>query len=104
MQFDRHPDAIRVSVVAVPRIVEATVLADCKKRVVGESRGHQHIFIHRVLIVFPELLHVTCAQNLGVNFQKLVPGVDGASVSSGVYQRFSLTGIAVAKVKSSSPE
>ena len=78
MQFDRHPDAIRVGVVAVPWIVEATVLADRKERVVGESRGHQDIFVHRVRIVLPKLLHVTCAQDLCVHFQKLVSRVNGA--------------------------
>ena len=78
MQFDRHPDAIRVGVVAMPWIIEATVLTDRKERVMRESRGHQDIFVHRVLIVLPKLLHVTCAQDLRVNFQKLVSSVDGA--------------------------
>jgi hypothetical protein len=39
MQFDRHPDAIRVGVVAMPWIVEAAVRTYRKERVVGESRG-----------------------------------------------------------------
>src|SRR5437763_529112 len=59
-----------------------TVLTDRKERVMRESRGHQDIFVHRVLIVLPKLLHVTCAQDLRVNFQKLVSSVDGAIVAS----------------------
>ena len=78
MQFDRHPDAIAVSIVAMPRVVEGTVVADRKEWVVGKARRHQDIFVHRVLIVLPKLLHVTRAQHLGVNFQKLVSRVDSA--------------------------
>ena len=78
MQFDRHPDAIRVGVIAVPGISEAPVIRDRKERVMGESRRHQYVFIKRVCVVLAKFLHVTCAKDLCMHFEKLVSGVDSA--------------------------
>src|SRR6476659_5240289 len=38
MQFDGHPDAIRVGVIAVPGIAEAAVLCNREERIMSESR------------------------------------------------------------------
>ena len=78
MQFDRHPDAIRVSVIAVPGITEAAVVSDREKRVVRESRRHQDIFIKRVRLVLAEFLHVTGTQDLCMHFEKLMSRVNSA--------------------------
>ena len=78
MQLDRHPDAVRVRIIAVPRITEAAVLRDGEERVVREPGRHQDIFIECARIILPKLLHVTGAKNLRVHFQKLVPGVNSA--------------------------
>ena len=78
MQFDRHPDAIRVGVITVPGITEAAVTSNHEKRIVCESRRHQDVFVKCFRIVLPKFLHVTCTQDLCVHFEKLVPGVDSA--------------------------
>ena len=78
MQFDGHPDAIRFCVIAVPWVAEATIVSDHEEWVMSESREHRDIFVECFQIVLPELLHVTGAEDLGVNFQKLVSGMDSA--------------------------
>lgn len=78
MQLDRHPDAVRVCVIAVPWITEAPVAGHGEKSVVSESGRHQHVFIECARIVLPKLLHVTGAKNLCMHFQKLMPGVNSA--------------------------
>src|SRR5437660_409874 len=78
MQLDRHPDAIRFCVIPVPRIAEATIVSDHEEWVMSESWRHEYVFIKRVRLVFPKLLHVTGAEDLGVHFQKLVSGMDSA--------------------------
>lgn len=78
VQLDCHPDAIRVGVIPVPRIAESTVIPDCEERVVSVPWRHRHVFVERLSVVLPKFLHMACAKDLGVDFQKLVSGMDSA--------------------------
>src|SRR5437667_10418057 len=78
MQFDRHPDAIRVGVITVPGITEAAVVSDREEWVMRESRRHQDVFIKRVRLVLAEFLHVTGTQDLYMHIEKLMSRVNSA--------------------------
>ena len=78
VELDRHPDAVRVGVVAVPWIAQAGVTTHGEEWVMGESWRHRNVFVERVGFVFAELLHVARANDLCVHFEKLVPGMDSA--------------------------
>src|SRR5438876_12175858 len=78
MQFDRHPDAIRVGVITVPGITEAAVTSNHEKRIVCESRRHQDVFVKCFRLVLAEFLHVTRTQDLCMLFEKLMSRVNSA--------------------------
>jgi hypothetical protein len=76
MEFDRHPDAVRFGVIAVPWITETTVISDYEEWVVSEPRAHRNIFVERIRVVLPEFLHMARTKDLGVHLQKLVSCMD----------------------------
>src|SRR5207247_5201123 len=78
VQFDRHPDAIRIGVIAVPGITEAAVISNREEWVMSESRRHQDVFIKGVGLVLAKFLHVTRTQDLCMHFEKLMSRVDSA--------------------------
>src|SRR5436309_2242886 len=78
MQFDRHPDAIRIGVITVPGITEAAVIFNREEWVMSESRRHQDVFIKGVGLVLAKFLHVTRTQDLCMHFEKLMSRVNSA--------------------------
>src|SRR5438093_13612760 len=72
VQFDRHPDAIRIGVIAVQGITEAAVISNREEWVMSESRRHQDVFIKGVGLVLAKFLHVTRTQDLCMHLEKLM--------------------------------
>ena len=68
MQFDRHPDAVRIRIITMPRIAEGAVNRESEERVMRESGRHEDVFIKGIDIVLSKLLHVTRPPQLRMHF------------------------------------
>src|SRR5438552_16342570 len=79
MQFDRHPDAIRVGVITVPGITEAAVTSNHEKRIVCESRRHQDVLVKCFSLVIEEFMHVSRTQDLCMYLENLMSRVNSVA-------------------------
>ena len=77
MQFDGEPDAIGVSVIAVPGVEKPAIAGD-GEALVGQTHWHEDFFVKGQGVLLAELLHPADAVDLGVDLQEFVSGVDVA--------------------------
>ena len=66
-----HPDAICIRIILMPTIIELSVISGACKRVMSETRTHDHVLVQTLEILVVELLHPSSAIDLSVDFEHL---------------------------------